>query len=142
MAKSYEAYEGQSSIYIFALEDYHPVWAATYFRRADEAGADWCAIIVQGCDPVADGWEGMELDRAARLYDFLLWLIGDSTDADRLPLGIDLGQCMSAGDDMAVAAGAAYKCPECGEILPTVRDATYDRWIKPDRCGSCGAPLD
>ena len=147
MTRSYEAYEDQGgTLYIFAFEGEcpRPIWAATYYGRDDDAGADWCALIVQGCDPVEDGWEGVERVEATRLYDCPLRMIGNSTDADArcLPLGILLTECMSAGKDMAVAAGAAYKCQECGEILPTVRDAAYDRWVKPDRCESCGAPLD
>ena len=144
MTRSYEMYEDQGgTLYIFALDDYRPMWAATYYGRDDEAGADWCALIVQGCDPVADGWEGIALDEAVRLYACPLRMIADSEATDRRPLGVYLDECMSAGKDMAVAAGAAYKCVWCGEISPIVRRAgSPDGWGMPDRCGVCGAPLD
>ena len=135
-------YEDQGgTLYIFALNGYRPVWAATYYGREDEAGADWCALIVQGLDPLADDWEGIDLDEAVRLYACPLRMIADSEAIDRRPLGVYLDECMTAGKEMAVAAGAAYQCAWCGEISPMMRDATYDRWIKPDRCECCGAPL-
>lgn len=144
MTRSYEAYEDQGGmLYVFALEDYRPVWAATYYGREDEAGADWCGLIVQGCDPVADGWEGVDPDEAARLYADPLRMIADSEATDRRPLGVFLDQCMTAGKEMAVAAGAAYKCVWCGEISPIVgRGGSLGGWDKPDRCEICGAPLD
>lgn len=144
MTRSYEAYEDQGgTLYIFALDDYIPVWSATYYGRDDEAGADWCGIVVQGCNPVADGWEGVDLAEAERLYTYPLRMIADSEATDRRPLGVYLDQCMSAGKDMAVAAGAAYQCARCGEIHPIVsRTSLPGGWDEPDRCESCGAPLD
>lgn len=143
MTRSYEAYEDErGEIFIFALEDYRPIWASDYGCTGYEAGADWCALIVQGCDPVADGWEGFGPDEAAHLYDRPLRMIADSEATDRRPLGVHLDECGEAGEVMAVAAGAAYHCAWCGEVRPTVHDATYDRWGMPDRCECCGAPLD
>ena len=132
------------------------VWAATYYGEAagsdtrdypgeSLAGADWVGLVVQGLDPVLDGWDGLGPDDLASAYYEDRWAhqIADSSDAEALPLGVDLDRCGEAGKLFAISAGAAYRCPECGETLPTVRDVHHpDTWTAPERCECCDALLD
>lgn len=143
-----EVYEDNAGrLLIVALEEtgeeLRPVWGATYYGREDEAGQDWAGLVVQGLDPVREGWEGLTPDDLARAYYCDDWAhqIADSEDRDA-PLGVNLDRCGEAGRLFAIAAGAAYRCPECGETLPTVRDVHYpDTWTAPERCECCGADL-
>lgn len=143
-----EAYEDNAGrLLIVALEEtgeeLRPVWGATYYGREDEAGQDWAGIIVQGLDPVREGWEGLGTDDLARACYCDDWAhqIADSEDRDA-PLGVDLDRCGEAGKLFAISAGAAYRCPECGETLPTVRDVHHpDTWTAPERCECCDADL-
>lgn len=151
-----EAYEGNDgTLFLVALEEtgeeLRPVWGATYYGERDRngytgeeyAGMDWVGLIVQGLDPVREGWEGLSPEDLARDYYGSSWRqIADSSDAESLPLGVDLDRCGEAGKLFAIAAGAAYRCPECGETLPTVRDVHYpNSWTVPDRCECCEADL-
>lgn len=143
-----EAYEGNNGdLLLVALEEtgdeLRPVWGATYYGREDEAGQDWAGLVVQGLDPVREGWEGLGPEDLARDYYGSSWRqIADSSDAESLPLGVDLDRCGEAGRLFAIAAGAAYRCPECGETLPTVRDVHHpDTWTTPERCECCDADL-
>lgn len=143
-----EAYEDNAGrLFVVALEEtgeeLRPVWGATYYGREDEAGQDWVGLVVQGLDPAREGWEGLSPDDLARACaDDWAHQIADSSDADALPLGVDLDRCGEAGKLFAIAAGAAYRCPECGETLPTVRDVHHpDTWTAPERCECCDADL-
>lgn len=146
----YEVHEDSiGTLFIVALEDagdeLRPAWGATYYGHEDEAGQDWAGLIVQGLDPVREGWEGLAPDDLARAYYEDSWAhqVADSRDVERLPLGVALDWCGEAGKLFAVAAGAAYRCHECGETLPTVRDVHHpDTWTAPERCECCDAPLD
>ena len=144
-----EVYEDNAGrLLIVALEEtgeeLRPVWGATYYGREDEAGQDWAGLIVQGLDPVREGWEGLSPDDLARDYSggFGRQVADSSVSGDDYPLGVMLGECGEAGRLFAIAAGAAYRCPECGETLPTVRDVHYpDTWAAPERCACCDADL-
>lgn len=157
--KSYEAYESNSgSIQIYAAEEREGeivlVWGASYYGERDRlgytgeeyAGMDWHALMVQGLDPLREGWEGMEPDEIVSAYsDDVVGStkIADSGwSGDDYPLGVDLDSCCEAGKLFAIAAGAAYRCPECGEVCQTVRDTCYpNSWTTPPRCDCCGADL-
>ena len=144
-----EAYEDNAGrLLIVALEEtgkeLRPVWGATYYGREDEAAQDWAGLVVQGLDPLREGWEGIEPDRIAELYheSTARMIAGDDWDGDDYPLGIDLDRCGEAGRLFAIAAGAAYRCPECGEVCQTVRDVIYPgSWAVPRCCECCGASL-
>lgn len=154
--KSYEAYESNDgSIKIYAVEEREgeivTIWGASYYGERDRlgytgeeyAGMDWHAIMVQGLDPLREGWEGMGPDELARSYsDDVLGSkhIADySWYGDDYPLGVDLDSCCEAGKRFAIAVGAAYRCPECGEVLPTVRE--LNSWSVPRLCACCDASL-
>ena len=152
-----EVYEDNAGrLLIVALEEtgeeLRPVWGATYYGEADRlgytgeeyAGMDWHALMVQGLDPVREGWEGLSPDDLARDYygGFGRRIADSSASGDDYPLGVMLFKCGEAGKLFAIAAGAAYRCPECGETLPTVRDVNYpDNWTVPERCECCDADL-
>lgn len=145
---SAECYEDNAGrLLIVALEETNGeepelVWGATYYGQENEAAQDWGGLVVQGLDPVADGWEGLGADELERAYYEDSWAhqIADSGWGD--PVGIDLGRCGEAGKRFAIEAGAAYECPECGEVCPTVRDVVYpNSWVEPERCECCGAAL-
>lgn len=164
MSYTYQAYEDNAGgLHLFALaEDGAPVWGDYYYGARDNlgyagedyAGMDWHALMVQGLDPVREGWAGLcywphdGADMSVMLADAhecaeRARLIADSDDMCRLPYGVDLDACVEAGRLFAVAAGAAYECPECGEVVPAVRDLHYpDRWTAPRRCDCCGSELD
>lgn len=164
MSYTYQAYEdGAGGLHLFALaEDGAPVWGDYYYGEGcadtysgeERAAADWGGLVVQCIDPVREGWAGLGYwphdgaDMSAMLADYhecedTARLIADSDDMGRLALGIDLDACGDAGRIFAVAAGAAYECPECGEVVPAVRRVHYpDRWTAPDACPCCGADLD
>ena len=143
-----EVYEGDNGdLLLVALEEtgeeLRPVWGQTYYGHEYEAGQDWAGLVVQGLDPVREGWEGLSPDDLARACagDWA-HQIADSSDADALPLGVNLDRCGEAGKLFAIAAGAAYRCPECGETLTTVRDVHHpDTWTAPERCECCDADL-
>lgn len=148
-----EAYEDSAGrLYLYTLADGRPVWGATYYGERDYmgytgeeyAGMDWAALVVQGCDPVAEGWEGIDPAELMKLCDYSdAWQIADSTACAGHPLGVTLGRCGEAGRLFAIAAGAAYRCPECGETLPAVRDVHHpNTWVTPHTCECCEAPLD
>ena len=152
----FEAYEDNSGqLFLVALEEtgeeLRPVWGAIYYGERDYmghtgeeyAGMDWVGLVVQGLDPVREGWEGLSPDDLARACaNDWAHQIADSSDAEALPLGVDLDRCGEAGKLFAIAAGAAYRCPECGETLPTVRDVHQpDTWTAPERCECCDADL-
>lgn len=142
--RAYEAYEsGDGTLAIFAIEERDgeivPVWGQTYHGHEYEAAQDWGGLVVQGLDPVAEEWEGLEPEELRR-YSVDAWdhMIADSEERD-LPLGVDLDRCQVAGKLFAIEAGAAYRCPECGEVLPTVRE--LNSWRVPRLCECCGASL-
>ena len=146
--EAYEAYESNNgTLAIFAIEERDgeivPVWGQTYYGNEDEAAQDWCGLVVQGLNPLRECWEGMSADDLRSAYYCDQWdhMIADSTEYD-LPLGIDIDRCQGAGKLFAIAAGAAYRCPECGEVCQTVRDVTYPNdWAVPRCCECCGASL-
>lgn len=145
VTKTYEAYEDNSGrIYIYALDGARPVWGQTYYGNEDEAGQDWCGLMVQGLDPLREGWEGIEPDELEGIYyGSTARQIADSELGwDNYTMGVMLGECGEAGRLFAIAAGAAYRCPECGEVCQTVRDTRYpESWVVPARCECCGADL-
>lgn len=149
----YEAYEDNAgTLYICALADGRPVWGQMYYLDRDHwghtgedyAGMDWAGLVVQGCDPVAEGWEGVDPGELWEVCDYSDGRqIADSSACADHPLGVMLDRCGEVGRLFAVASGAAYRCPECGETLPTVRDVHHpDTWVTPHACKCCGAPLD
>lgn len=141
--KTYEAYEDNDGrLYIYAFDDMRPVWGQTYYGHEYEAAQDWVGLVVQGFDPVDEGWEGIEQDELEGIYyGSTARQIADS-GWESEPVGVDLDRCAVAGKLFAIAAGAAYRCPECGEVCPTVRDVRYpDTWATPPRCECCGADL-
>lgn len=142
---TYEAYEDNSGmIYIYALGGERPVWGQTYYGHEYEAAQDYDGLVVQCLDPLSEGWEGIDPDRLTDVYhESTARQIADSElGGDDYPLGIMLGECGEAGRLFAIHAGAAYRCPECGEVCQTVRDVHYpDSWVTPPRCECCGADL-
>ena len=87
-ARACEVYEDSAgALRLFVTEGDAVAWAARYFGDEDVAAADYCGIVVQGLDPVAEGWEGMPAELASTLF-------ADASD----PLGIDLGGAGLAGE--------------------------------------------
>lgn len=142
---TYEAYEDNAGrIYIYALDGERPIWGQTYYEHEYEAAQDWGGLVVQDLDPLSEGWEGIDPDKLTDVYyESTARQIADSgMCGDDYPLGIMLGECGEAGRLFAIAAGAAYRCPECGEVCQTVRDVTYpNSWAVPRCCECCGADL-
>lgn len=158
-ALSYEMHEdGAGALYVYACvmagpsDEPVPVWGARYYGERDRlgytgeeyAGMDWAGLVAQGIDPLREGWEGMPSDELARCYGETCGDYVALSEWDGIyPLGLDVDCCGEAGRLAAIATGAAYRCPECGEVLPTVRDVRYpDTWATPPRCECCGAALE
>lgn len=140
--ETYEAYEDNAGrLYIYALDGANPVWGQTYYGHDYEAAQDWGGLVVQGFDPVEERWEGIDPDKLAEVYyGSTARQIADSDlSGDDYPLGIMLSECGEAGKLFAIEAGAAYRCPECGEVLPTVRE--LNSWRVPRLCACCDASL-
>ena len=101
-ARACEVYEDSAgTLHLFVTEGGDVAWAARYFGDEDVAAADYCGIVVQGLDPVAEGWEGMPADLAAADFEqaaagrpLASTLFADASD----PLGIDLGGAGLAGE--------------------------------------------
>lgn len=54
-------------------------YASTYYGNPEDCAADFAAIACAGADPVADGWESVDLDEAEEDYETLANLVA-STD--------------------------------------------------------------
>lgn len=155
---SYEMDEdGAGALYVYACvtagpsDEPVPVWGARYYGERDRlgytgeeyAGMDWAGLVAQGLDPLREGWEGMPREELASCYGETCGdYVALSEWGEVYPLGLDVTRCGEAGRLAAIAAGAAYHCPECGEVRPTVRDARHPgAWVTPPRCEFCGADL-
>ena len=62
-------------------------YASTYYGDPEDCATDFAAIAVAGADPVADGWESIDLDEAQTDYDMLAnpiastdWYEGSDSD--------------------------------------------------------------
>lgn len=103
-----ELYEDKGgALLLFALRDGGPVWGGAYYDYVDGhdpaevAATAYVGLTVQGIDPIAEGWEGV--DDPAGLYDEVtdLWcwhagvmtLIACSDWIGQLPLGVDVSAC-------------------------------------------------
>lgn len=145
----YEAFEdnsGRLSIYGVDEVTIETVWAASYHGREYEAGQDWCALVCQGADPIADGWElDATGDAAEAMHDEHAkgGVAIASTIWTWLPLGVDVSECGVAGVAFAESAGACVVCPECGEVLPaTLKHDGYIADVElPCVCECCGETL-
>ncbi len=99
---SVEVYEDNAgALHLFAFgHDGEIVYAAHYWGCEDQAAADYCGLVVQGIDPVSEGWEGMEPDEAARDFDYVsdAWPIARHVSSD-VPddLGLDPDRAGLAG---------------------------------------------
>lgn len=126
MKYTYHAYEdGAGGLHLFALDDSGaPVWGDYYYGEGsahdysgeERAAADWCALLVQGIDPVREGWAGLGYyphegaDLTAMQADAhecadVARLIADSDDAGWRPLGVDVDALGAAGKLFASALG-------------------------------------
>ena len=104
--RAFECYEDNAGrLFVVALEEtgeeLRPVWGATYYGERDRlgytgeeyAGMDWAGLVVQGLDPVREGWEGLTPDDLARCCCDDRWTkIADSSDWER-PVGVNLDRC-------------------------------------------------
>ena len=136
--RTYEAYETNAGMLaIFALDGDRVAWSMGYHGAEYEAAQDWCGLIVQGLDPMREGWDDGALDLGE--FEGLARKIGDSR-WDHLPLGVDVDRCGRAGQMFAMHAGAASICSECGSIIPAVRGVDYpDSWRQLGTCPACGS---
>ena len=133
---------------LFLLDDSAPLWGCDYYGGPDSegcAGRDYTGLVVQGCDPVFDGWDGYASDDLMPAYlDMSRWgtLIATDRCGETHALGFDLSLCGVAGHKAAEAAGAVVTCPVCGMEI-TADYIPHCCAVKlPCCCHWCGAELD
>ena len=107
-----EVYEDNAGeLYIFALKQDAPVWGATYYEDSSDGmtgpemcAADYVGLTMQGLDPLAEGWDGV--DSPIALYDAMrdCRTIASSDDTWR-EQGVWLDGCGIAGRQFAAALG-------------------------------------
>ena len=84
-----EVYEDNAgTLHLFHLtQDGTIDYASTYYGNPEDCATDFTAIAVAGADPIADGWESIDLNDAKSDYDMLTPLVAstdwyDGTDSD------------------------------------------------------------
>lgn len=135
-------------LHLYALSHDTPVWGAIYGGavRVSWCGFDWRRLALQGLAP-AHGNAITDPRTLADMYEEdtrSAHLLADSSLLDSRPLGMDpdfTGVDVLSFDAhgragaFALAAFAAYECPDCGKVLPEPVHG------KATRCAACGADL-
>ena len=84
-----EVYEDNAGrLYLYHIDQDGTIdYASTYYGSPEDCATDFAAIAVAGADPVADGWESIDLDDAQADYDMLAnpiastdWYDGSESD--------------------------------------------------------------
>lgn len=139
---------GAGALALFLLDDSSPLWGCYYHGGPDSegcAGRDYTALVVQGCDPVCDEWDGYAADDLMPAYlDMSRWgtLIATDRRGETHALGFDLSLCGVAGRMAAEAAGAVVTCPECGMEIAATHIPHCCAVKLPCCCYWCGAELN
>ena len=139
---------GAGALALFLLEDAAPLWGCYYYGGPDSegcAGRDYTALVVQGCDPVFDEWDGYAAaDLMTAYLDMSRWgtLIATDRRGETHALGFDLSLCGVAGRMAAEAAGAVVTCPECGMEIAATHIPHCGAIKLPCCCPWCGAELN
>lgn len=133
---------------LFLLEEESPLWGCTYYGGPESeacAGRDYTGLVVQGCDPMWDEWDGYDAaDLMPAYLDMSRFgtLIATDRRGETHALGFDMSLCGVAGHMAAEAAGAVVTCHECSEEVSATYIPTSAAIKIPCFCYWCGARLD
>lgn len=143
MEYTYEAYEDNAGgLHIFVFDGDAVVLGFYHNGQEYEAAQDWCGLMVQGLDPVAEGWEADgDIDLDADYESCAGAVQIASSEWENFPLGIDTDELGAAGTLFAIECGVLYRCPECGEVGKCCAEYTGGPLRAPERCEACGAEL-